>query len=559
MTEETKEIPIRTAEAPAAAAPEGEAGESKKGAKKAAAKAKKEAEKAAKAAEREKAAQVSSAAGGEDVAKENYGDSCYPSKISGLSMSLGDLAKEHVGKPIEFHGFLQTSRKQGAKMVFLELRAPGGGIGANVQDIQAIAAENTEGEDVVSRTMIKWIGGISLESAVEVQAIVKEPLEPVKSVSIGGFELHIQRIYLVASAPIQLAVSHEASSNNEAAIPGPTVGFATLLDNPAMRFRGTMFNSIAKVRNVVDFTFRSYMEENGFVLFYPPAMIGAASEGGANVFKIKYFETDAFLAQSPQFYKQMKIAGGQRRVYCVSPVFRAENANTSRHMTEFIGLDMEMQIEKDYSEVLLMLQGFLLRLFNLLPQKCRAEIDYIRKFYPSEEFLLPEPGKELILSFAEGQKLLREEGPEEFRNVSDDDDMSTPQEKALGALIKEKFKTDFYVLDKFPTSARPFYAYTDPANPNVTNAYDFFMRGQEILSGGQRFHKPEELEASMRNKGVDPNAPGLKEYVDVFRSVGCPKHGGGGIGLDRIVAWYLNLPNVQMVADFPRMPNRLFP
>ena len=146
---------------------------------------------------------------------------------------------------------------------------------------------------------------------------------------------------------------------------------------------------------------------------------------------------------------------------------------------------MEMEIDESYIEVIMMLQGMLLHVFKTLTEKCRAEIDYIRKIYPSEEFLLPEPGKELILTFAEGQKLLREEGPPEYANVSDDEDMSTPQEKALGALIRKKYNTDFYVLDKFPTTARPFYAYTDPANPKVTNAYDFFMRGQEILSGGE--------------------------------------------------------------------------
>ena len=144
-----------------------------------------------------------------------------------------------------------------------------------------------------------------------------------------------------------------------------------------------------------------------------------------------------------------------------------------------------MEIDESYTEVIMMLQGMLLHVFKTLTEKCRAEIDYIRKIYPSEEFLLPEAGKELILTFAEGQKLLREEGPPEYANVSDDEDMSTPQEKALGALIRKKYNTDFYVLDKFPTTARPFYAYTDPANPKVTNAYDFFMRGQEILSGGE--------------------------------------------------------------------------
>lgn len=218
-----------------------------------------------------------------------------------------------------------------------------------------------------------------------------------------------------------------------------------------------------------------------------------------------------------------------------------------------------MEIEDHYHEVLHMIEGVMLYIFRGLKERCKEQIDLIRTIYPSEEFLLPEPGKEVRLTFAEGQKLLREEGPEEFRNVADDEDMSTPQEKALGALVRKKFGTDFYVLDKFPETARPFYTIEDPENPKVTNAYDFFMRGQEILSGGQRIHIPELLEARLRKKGIDPKSPGIKEYVDVFRSAGVPPHGGGGIGLDRVVAWYLNLPSVHLTSYYPRTPKRLSP
>jgi aspartyl/asparaginyl-tRNA synthetase len=232
-------------------------------------------------------------------------------------------------------------------------------------------------------------------------------------------------------------------------------------------------------------------------------------------------------------------------------------------MTEFTGLDMEMEIKKDYKEVLLMLEGVLLHVFRGMKERCAYEIDLIRSVYPSEEPLLPSPGKEVRLTFAEGQKLLREEGPEEYRNVTDDEDMSTPQEKALGALVRKKFNTDFYVLDKFPEAARPFYAKVDPASPKdgpkVTNAFDFFLCGQEILSGGQRINDPDELEAQIKAKGVDPKSGGIKEYLDVFRQVGVPAHGGGGIGLDRVVAWYLSLPSVHLAAFYPRTPKRLLP
>jgi len=197
--------------------------------------------------------------------------------------------------------------------------------------------------------------------------------------------------------------------------------------------------------------------------------------------------------------------------------------------------------------------------------RCAAEVELVRAVYPSEEILLPEPGQELRLTFAEAQKLLREEGPEEFRNVSDDEDMSTPQEKALGALVRQKFKTDFFTVDKFPETARPFYAKLDDTSKpveggaQVTNAFDMFLRGQEILSGGQRINDPDELEARIRSKGVDPASAGIKEYIDVFRQAGVPPHGGGGIGLDRVVAWFLALPSVHLASYYPRTPRRLLP
>ena len=234
-------------------------------------------------------------------------------------------------------------------------------------------------------------------------------------------------------------------------------------------------------------------------------------------------------------------------------------------MTEFTGLDLEMEIKNDYKEVLLMAEGAVLHILRNIKARCADEIETVRAVYPSEELLLPEPGKEVRLTFAEAQKLLREEGLEEFRNVRDDEDMSTPQEKAVGALVRKKFGTDFYIIDKFPETARPFYAKVDETYQppegqcKVTNAFDFFLRGQEILSGGQRIHDPEELEERIRAKGVDPKSPGIEGYVNVFRQVGVPPHGGVGFGLDRIVGWYLGLPSVHLAAYYPRTPKRLLP
>ncbi|KAK4648962.1 uncharacterized protein QC761_114760 [Podospora bellae-mahoneyi] len=565
--------------APPAETPEvaGEdAGPSKKALKKAEAKAKKEAEKAKRAAERAAATAQANAAAAEDHATGNYGQETHETKLSedATEISLKTLNDEHLGKKVKLRAFLQNARMQGAKMAFVELRETGNWA------IQGVVAANADGS--VSRQMVKFIGSVNPESFVVVEATVEKPLEPVKSCRVSNYELHLTKLFVISSAPamlgMTLSTANKAVTNfsdeeapAEATVEGveklsisgevsgpPAASMLTHLDNIVMHKRSYVQQAIADIRVEVKHLFRSYLREHGFKEFEPPCLIAAASEGGANVFRLPYFEKEAFLAQSPQFYKQIEVLAGRKRVFCVGPVFRAENSNTPRHMTEFTGLDLEMEVT-DYQEALHMLEGVLLHIFRTIKKTCADEIALVRSVYPSEEFLLPEEGKEVRLTFAEGQKLLREEGPEEFRNVSDFEDMSTPQEKALGALIKKKYNTDFYVLDKFPSDARPFYAKEDPTNPKVTLAYDMFMRGQEILSGGQRIHDPVELEARLRTKGVDPKSPGIREYVDLFRQVGAPPHAGGGIGLDRVVAWYLNLPSVHLAAYYPRTPKRLLP
>ncbi|KAI1337124.1 aspartyl-tRNA synthetase [Xylariaceae sp. FL0016] len=573
------EPPVDPAQATGSAPPaDGEApAQSKKGAKKAEAKAKKEAEKARKAAEREAAAAAQKATGGgEDLAKDNYGEIKPSTKVDAERVQLKTLGEEHLGKTVKLRAWVQNARMQGAKMAFVELREE------RNWAVQGVMAVSQEGKPV-SKQMVKWVGGLRLESFVLIEALVQKPLEPVKSCRVANYELHLTKCYLIAAGPEVLGLGLNASnkavtsfedeepSSQQPATEGvenltltegtgaPAASLSTHLNNPVMHKRAPVQQAIADVRMTTRKLFADYLEARDFVQFEPPCLIGAASEGGANVFAMPYFDKKAYLAQSPQFYKQFEIAGGRKRVYCIGPVFRAENSNTPRHMTEFTGLDLEMEIEDHYHEVRDMIEGLMIHIFKGLETKCKEQIELIRAIYPSEPFLLPEPGKEVRLTFAEGQKLLREEGPEEFRNVTDDEDMSTPQEKALGALVRKKYNTDFYVLDKFPEGARPFYTIEDPENSKNCNAYDFFMRGQEILSGGQRIHIPELLEARLRRKGIDPASPGIKEYVDVFRSAGVPPHGGGGIGLDRVVAWFLNLPSVHLTSYYPRTPKRLVP
>lgn len=332
---------------------EGEAGPSKKALKKAEAKAKKEAEKARRAAEHQaKQAAAKAAAGNtEDLATENYGAITPKTKVDAERVNLKDVNDQHLGKTIKVRAWIQNGRMQGAKMAFVELREE------RNWAIQGVVAASPEGTPV-SKQMVKWIGGLTLESFVLIEGTIEKPLEPVKSVRVSDYELHIKKCYCIAPGPevlgMGLVVSGKAVTNFDDEDAGadvsveearkameatsmdnvPSASMATHLNNPAMHKRAPVQQAIADVRMATRKLFAEYLDSQGFNQFEPPCLIGAASEGGSNVFGMNYFEKKAFLAQSPQFYKQFEIAGGRKRVYCIGPVFRAENSNTPRHMTE---------------------------------------------------------------------------------------------------------------------------------------------------------------------------------------------------------------------------------
>ena len=250
----------------------------------------------------------------------------------------------------------------------------------------------------------------------------------------------------------------------------------------------------------------------------------------------------------------MSIAADLRRVFEIGPVFRAENSNTHRHLTEFTGLDLEMAIDEHYHEVLRVLDSTFKAIFEFIYKNYRHEVDVVKRQYPHEDLVWLEQTP--ILPFNEAIRMLNESGhrDEHGKELPEDEDLGTRDEIALGAVIKEKLKTDYYVLDKFPSSARPFYAMPDPNNAKVTNSFDIFLRGQEILSGGQRIHDADMLEGKMQALKMDPKT--MQDYMDGFEW-GAPPHGGGGIGMERILMLLLKLGDIRNASLFPRDPRSL--
>ncbi|KAM4557951.1 aspartate--tRNA ligase, cytoplasmic [Odontesthes bonariensis] len=515
--------------------------QSKKGLKK----QQKEAEKAAKKAEKQaKLAAEQQSTEEDDFAKDRYGASVMvqsQQKLDRMLVRVQDLTPEKADQLIWLRARVHTSRAKG-KQCFLVLRQQQ----FNVQALVAVG-------DRASKQMVKFAANITKESIIDVEAVVRKVEQKIESCSQQDVELHVERIFVISQAeprlPLQLedAVRPDGEGEEEGRA---TVNQDTKLDNRVIDLRTTTSQAIFRLQSGVCQLFRDTLTRKGFVEIQTPKIISAASEGGANVFTVSYFKTSAYLAQSPQLYKQMCICADFDKVFCVGPVFRAEDSNTHRHLTEFVGLDIEMAFNYHYHEVIDSITDTMVQIFKGLRDNFQTEIQTVNKQFPSEPFKFLEPT--LRLEYTEAVAMLHEAGVE----MGDEDDLSTPNEKLLGRLVKEKYDTDFYVLDKYPLSVRPFYTMPDPNNPKYSNSYDMFMRGEEILSGAQRVHDAQLLTERAIHHQIDLEK--IKSYIDSFR-YGAPPHGGGGIGLERVCMLYLGLHNVRQTSMFPRDPKRLTP
>jgi nondiscriminating aspartyl-tRNA synthetase len=328
------------------------------------------------------------------------------------------------------------------------------------------------------------------------------------------------------------------------------VGQDVRLNNRVIDLRVPSNMALMKLQSGVGFLFREFLYKNDFTEIHSPKLVGGTSEGGANVFRLKYFDQDACLAQSPQLYKQMVICGDFQRCFEIGPVFRAEDSNTNRHLCEFTGLDMEMAFATHYFEVLDMLSDMFLHIFTGLEAKFAKELDVVREQYHFEPFKFKYPA--LKLNFLEGVALLKENG------LTQDplQDLNSENEYALGRIVREKYDTDFYMLYGYPVNARPFYTMLDPNDSNYTNSYDFFMRGEEITSGAQRIHESKMLEERAKVHKIPVES--IQAYIDAFK-YGAPPHGGAGIGLERVVKLFCGIRNIRKCSLFPRDPKRLAP
>jgi nondiscriminating aspartyl-tRNA synthetase len=484
----------------------------------------------------------------------------YAGQLKNLNRAdIQQFSAADVGKEVIFRARIHHLRKMSSKFVFFVFRQ-------QLATIQGVLMEHAD----ISKYMLYWAEHLEIESIVLVKGILQEPKAKqgeVTGATIHDVEISVHELLVEATVSDHLPFNvyeAEVTQNDvdaEIAAPGHKEGQnrvkiadRTRLNNRIIDLRSAASQGIFRIQSGICNLFRSQLDLEGFIEIHTPKLQGGATESGASVFKLNYFGRGAFLAQSPQLAKQMAISADFGKVYEIGPVFRAENSNTYRHLTEYTGLDLEMQIDEHYHEVLRVLDRTFKAIFKGIYERYRPEIELVKKHFPHEDLVWLEETP--IIPFAEGVRMLNESGwrDDDGNPLDENEDLGTRDEVQLGRVIKQKLGTDYYILDKFPANARPFYAMPDPNNPELTNSFDIFCRGQEILSGGQRIHDSNMLLDRMNKLKMDPST--MEEYIQGFQWA-APPHGGGGIGLERILMLLLSLGNIRHASMFPRDPKSM--
>jgi nondiscriminating aspartyl-tRNA synthetase len=425
---------------------------------------------------------------------------------------LGDLSDKLDGKSVFLQGWAHEIRDL-SKIKFVILHDHSG-------EVQLVALKKMKDFDKLSH--------VHPQSVLEVKGTVKKNKEARR-----GFEVVLDSFSVVseAEAPLPMEIREDTTTHVD-----------KRLDWRVLDLRRKKIAAIFKIQAKIAQAFRWYFIQQGFLEIAPPSIIGGASEGGTDVFKVKYFETDAYLAQSPQLYKQMCVVSGLEKVFSVMPVFRAEKHNTSKHLNEIRQLDMEIGF-CDNKEALVYLEECFVALIKAVNDDCQEELALL-----DVTLKLPTlPFKRL--TYKECINMLKKSGS----RIEFGEDFDAENEKKLSELVG--LDVPFFIVD-WPTEMKPFYAMPYEDNPTLTKSYDLMYGGVEMSSGAQRIHLPELLEKQITGKGLDPKD--FKWYIDAFR-YGAPYHSGWSLGLERVTMVFTQQKNIREACLFPRDRDRLTP
>ena len=375
------------------------------------------------------------------------------------------------------------------------------------------------------------VSALTPESAVSIVGTVVAD----ERVKLGGLELKLEGLSVDSPAEPELPVAPDSALDKR-------------IDWRYMDLRRPDRRLIFEVQSTAEHAMRDYWRKDGFIELHSPKTMGSASESGAELFKLEYFEKTAYLAQSPQFYKQMAMAAGFGRVFEVGPVFRANPSFTSRHDTEFTSVDVEISWIESHEDVMAFEEAWLAHVLAAVKDQHGAQIE---ETFGVELTVPTLPFPRVTLEAA--KELLREHGHEP---PGVGHDLDPPSERAFSAIVKEMHGHEFAFVTDYPTTVRPFYHMRHADDPTLTKSFDLLWRGIELTTGAQREHRYERLLAQAEDKKVDVGP--IQYYLDFFR-YGAPPHGGFGFGLTRLLMQMLGQESVREVTFLYRGPHRLTP
>ncbi len=384
----------------------------------------------------------------------------------------------------------------------------------------------------------KLLEELAEEQAVRITGTVKEASIKDPSINPGTVELQVDAVEIV-STPAEKAPVDMTKRVLD-------LHLDTNLDLRPLSLRHPVERARLKVSEALTRGFREYLLGSGFTEIHTPKICLTGAEGGANIFRIQYFDREAFLAQSPQFYKQIGV-GIYERVFEVGPVFRAEPHQTSRHVNEYTSLDFEMGFIESFTDIMSLESALLAHSLEILRMDYGYELGLL-------EVDIPAIGEEIpSLTLAEAHEIA---GRVTGRDYSGEPDLEPEEERVLCDYIAAEYGSEFLYVTHFPTEKRPFYTMDDPENPGTTLSFDLLFRGLEVTTGGQRIHGYEMQVDKLRAFGLDPDD--FSGYLQAHR-YGLPPHGGLAIGLERLTARILGVDNIRYTTMFPRDVKRLTP
>jgi nondiscriminating aspartyl-tRNA synthetase len=423
---------------------------------------------------------------------------------------------QHAGERVRLAGWLHHFRRL-SNISFLVLR-----------DSEGLAQVVVE-----EPALLEQLARLYHESILEVEGLAVAVAQ-----APGGIEIH--------QPSIQVLSASAAPPPFDLFRPTLKAQLPTILDYAPVALRHPRQRAIFRLTSASMEGFRASLRAQEFVEIQTPKIVASATESGANVFKLDYFGRPAYLAQSPQFYKQTMV-GVFERVFEVGPVFRAEPHDTPRHINEYVSLDAEMGFIEDHTAVMRVLTKVLAGMVATLQETTPEALELLKLQLPEVPETIP------AIHFTEALELIFKETGEDARS---EPDLAPAHERWLGEWARREFGSDFLFVIGYPMVKRPFYTHPDPTHPAYSRSFDLLFRGLELVTGGQRLHRYEEYLSSLaaRNMPLEP----FEDYLQAFK-YGMPPHGGFAIGLERWIARLLELPNIREATLFPRDLTRLSP